>query len=94
MMRLRRATAITALFVLAGVATASAECAWVLWETSPGTKHEWKAITAATSHDKCEEKAVQSTRLNLEQIQAGRMSSTLVYECFPDTVDPRGPKAK
>jgi hypothetical protein len=31
MMRLRRVSAITALCVLTSAATASAECAWVLW---------------------------------------------------------------
>jgi hypothetical protein len=34
MMRLRRASAIAALCVLASAATASAECAWVLWASA------------------------------------------------------------
>jgi len=74
--------------------SASGERAWVLWEAYPGHQSEWKAIATATSRNKCEEKATQFTRSNLEQIQRSRMSSTLAYECLPDTVDPRGPKGK
>jgi hypothetical protein len=41
MMRLRRASAITALFLLAWAATAYAECAWVFWqEASAPSAHE------------------------------------------------------
>jgi hypothetical protein len=91
---MRRRILLALLCLLALATSVSAECAWVLWEAYPGHQSQWKAVTAATSHEKCEEKATQFTRSNLEQIQRGRMSSTLVYECLPDTIDPRGPKGK
>jgi len=91
---MRRRILLVTLCLLALATSASAECAWVLWETYPGNQSEWKAITAATSHDKCKEKATEFAASNHDQIQRGRMSSLLVYECFPDTVDPRGPKGK
>ena len=44
MMRLRRASTIVALFLLASAATASAECAWVMWS---GKAPRWANTTKA-----------------------------------------------
>jgi len=49
MMRVRRASVIVALFLLASARTALAECAWVLWQFDGG---EW--TTLATSHQRTE----------------------------------------
>jgi hypothetical protein len=64
MMRLRRVSVIGALFLLAWTATASAECAWVLWiEEETTTKKdsggrftsspEWKALQAEPNAPGC-----------------------------------------
>ena len=36
-------------FLLTLASSAHAECAWVLWETSPGSQAELKAIAASTT---------------------------------------------
>jgi hypothetical protein len=41
MMRLRRASAIVALCLLASAATAYAECAWILWQERPALSKQF-----------------------------------------------------
>jgi len=62
MMRLRRASVIATLSLLAWAATASAECAWVAWQewtiigkTEPVS--EWTIIQARSSEKTCAEEA-------------------------------------
>jgi hypothetical protein len=63
MMRLRRASAIAALCVLASAATVHAECAWVAWQEwsiiSPRVEpvSEWTIIQAGSSEKACAEAA-------------------------------------
>ena len=61
MIRLRRASVIATLSLLAWTATASAECGWVLWEiSSPSvTNREWSydKIAAEASNDACKQRA-------------------------------------
>jgi hypothetical protein len=74
---------------------AFAECAWMLWKEIPdpstgrlGT-NQWVLSTAGIKAP------VYDTRKDCERVaeslvQAGRG----FHACFPDTVDPRGPKGK
>ncbi len=60
MMRLRRASAIAALCVLASAATATAECAWVLWaDNTPMAKNmiplAWKPLNSYMTQKDCEQ---------------------------------------
>jgi hypothetical protein len=98
MMRLRRASAIVTLSVLASAATAYAECAWVLWEESPQRTYgdvtdparRWTPIGGYANTRDC--------RAAVEQIysEANRKGVELSTRpvCLPDTVDPRGPQGK
>jgi hypothetical protein len=99
MMRLRRASVIAALSLLTSAATAYAECAWVLWTRTkePGVAGwwngpTWKAHSAYTSKSACEDPLGILPKAASDPI--GVSSRDLNVKCFPDTVDPRGPKGK
>jgi hypothetical protein len=91
---------ISMLCVLAWAATASAECAWVMWakqalSTKPGHLPKLTVEAAYGGIEDCTralDQGFPDTR--------GRSTSTVVtlgnqmFMCLPDTVDPRGPKEK
>jgi hypothetical protein len=157
MMRLRRATVLLALSLLTSAATASAECAWVLWDEytmhrnsyktsernipggapsdSPGGGEWLTMIGAHPTYAACEEaqawkinqmlkdfrkqKADEPPTFTMGKGGGGKYTISYVpgtniigmkyervdemtvfsyethkYNCFPDTVDPRGPKGR
>jgi|SRR5262245_5862148 len=75
MIRLGRASVIAALSLLAWAATASAECAWALWEEQTFTTlgaagsvqrsspTQWLTLVALASQEKCVREQTRSTRL-------------------------------
>ncbi len=101
-MRLRRASAIVVFFVFTSAATASAECAWIVWSNIGGggaPKDNWIPVQTAGSRKECGAAADAQNRLEArvreQYFAAGRQKTTdTTYLCLPDTVDPRGPKGK
>ena len=110
MRRLRQASAIVMLSVLASAATGYADCAWVLWqqqgEISPGgsmSSSDWTWLTAeATSTEaECRQASARfDTSLGPKDADG---YSTVTSKgkkvrvrnvCLPDGTDPRGPKGK
>jgi len=101
MMRLRRASVIAALSLLAWAATASAECAWVMWTRVFGPSDSelvridpWSPIRTIGSRQECEDLLRQ---MNYHFDTGGgyiyaQGKRTWQATCLPDTVDPRGPK--
>src|SRR5207249_6225776 len=101
MLRLARsATLLVAFSLLTSAATASAECAWVLW-TKVGSAGPWDIGHATPSRADCLV-ALERTARGLKEVILGDVragSFTAVEQatgnsyfgkCLPDTVDPRG----
>ncbi len=89
--------AITPLLVavlLALETSASAECAWVMWEVNgpppagPLIPIFWVPMRSFGTLDACD----QFTLITNERAKAESWKTA--YVCLPDTVDPRGPKGK
>jgi hypothetical protein len=98
MMRLRRASAIAALCVLASAAMAHAECAWVLWVTGAANTASGPGVDSSpwASYESLQEckTALQGAAMKKIVAENERKGLSLFPVCLPDTVDPRGPKGK
>jgi hypothetical protein len=80
---------LTTLGLLAVAASASAECARVMWlmNVGPSNTHRWTVYDAFISESRC--------RAERERVMSsGTMPPETMLQCLPDTVDPRGPKGK
>jgi len=89
---LRRASLLVAFYLLTSAATAYAECAWVLWATVYDEKRQdvIKKITMAYAHST--KSACEKDR-GERDVEARRDPPiSVLYQCWPDTLDPRGPR--
>ena len=100
MMLARRASLLVAFYLLAWAATATAECAWVLWEQQRTWRQQPPATDVWNIVDTFETKAACETgRAGFRDPLSWSDDVTKTFTgtrhvCYPDTVDPRGPKEK
>jgi len=90
------------MWLLTLATSVSAEGVWVLWARPCDLKAqtcagEWqrRQVFDAERWCKAAQTAAVNQALTLEGIRASWRKGIIVeYQCLPDTVDPRGPKAK
>ena len=95
MKRFARPVVLSLLCLTTFTLSASAECAWVLWLTAvvPSSGDEfWTMVQGYKSVEQCNADADRA-QLSMQQAKT-EPNRKRAYACLPDTVDPRGPKAK
>jgi hypothetical protein len=97
-MRLPRSTPfLLALSLLTSAATASAECAWILWAGGVKTSGEavYAPIEGYPTRAECMKGRTASSVDEVEQLKRDAGAGMkLAFTCLPDTIDPRGVKGK
>ena len=95
----RRASLLVAFYLLTSAASAYAACAWVLRSTvlvptqgDPGVLRRMFPVSAYESAEVCRLRLAQMRDTPDDKLESKGGSAS--FQCLPDTVDLRGPKAK
>ena len=72
------------LLLLVSASVVHAECAWVVWGVPFSTADVPSAMSAHLTKPECDAEA--------KLFQRGAAGTQVLFKCFPDTIDPRGPK--
>jgi hypothetical protein len=92
--------AIVSIVILLVIASAAhAECAWVMWSRLEGKGRQTTLtpVVAFQSFAQCEAREAEMSAKpsdTARELFRDLGVTSLTYTCLPDTVNPRGPKAK